>query len=268
MRMVQRRRRLVLVERHEPTTRAVGGPLSHAGNTSSGKQRGASSLSTGSPAWNFSRRQRTRHRLDSHLLSAMLYPVLNLTSTQSGLYLTSGPHIHIFDPAVHAPLASTANAESLVPLEVGTSIHSGLVRLLAVSQTGQWLASVADDKLLKVWEVSDEGRKIRLASTRCVGCARRLRATSGQDRVALSSKVASGVLHLYPDADQHSLNSRLALKKISTLTFTSNDSIVLGDRLGDAFTYDTFCPSTDPEHCLILFDASALSLVCSFLSNT
>lgn len=90
-----------------------------------------------------------------------LYPALNLISTSSRLYLTTGPHVHSFaqEGDEFAPLAST----SALP---DSDTHNGLVRLIAVSKDERWMASVADDKLLKVWAVSEDGKTINLSSTR------------------------------------------------------------------------------------------------------
>ena len=89
------------------------------------------------------------------------YPALNVVSTPTRLYLTTGSHIHSFqaEGAQFAPLAST----SALP---ETETHTGLVRLLAVSKDERWISSVADDKKLKVWSVSEDGATVTLSSTR------------------------------------------------------------------------------------------------------
>lgn len=92
-----------------------------------------------------------------------LYPALNVISTPSTLYLTTGPHLHSFNAldSSFSPLASTSSLPE-------SDVHKGLIRLVAVSKDGNWLASVADDKLLKVWEVKDGGKEIKLDSSRSV----------------------------------------------------------------------------------------------------
>ncbi|CED82896.1 WD repeat protein WDR4 [Phaffia rhodozyma] len=126
------------------------------------------------------------------------YPLLNLTATPDALYLSSGPDIVSFDPDTGHALATTSG------LEPTADSHSGLVRNLAVSTDGKWVASFADDKALKVWEVSEDKKTLRLASTRSM------------------------------------------FKKIATLGFTKDNSILIGDKLGDAFRYPLH-PKQDAE---------------------
>lgn len=95
------------------------------------------------------------------LFKMALYPALNVISTPTTLYLTTGPHIHSFN-AVDSSFSPLASTSSLLDSDV----HKGLIRLVAVSKDGKWLASVADDKLLKVWEVKEGGKEIKLDSSR------------------------------------------------------------------------------------------------------
>lgn len=86
-------------------------------------------------------------------------PVLNLTRASDLLYCSTASDVHSFHFATGSPSASTSRCPD-------ADRHSATVRLVAVSPDGDWLASIADDKLLKVWSVSADRKELALSSSR------------------------------------------------------------------------------------------------------
>jgi WD40 repeat protein len=107
-------------------------------------------------------RTSTCSRRAAHVPNAMttvnFYPFLNLTSSPSFLAFSTGPTLRIFSPSSGELLCSSPSQ----------SAHSGLVRLVAISKDEKWITTVADDKVVKVWEVLEQGKALKCSSSRCV----------------------------------------------------------------------------------------------------
>lgn len=89
------------------------------------------------------------------------YPVLSVLSTDSYLVLTAGPHLHLHSLPALEPAASTSTLPE-------ADQHKWLVRTTAVSKDGKWIATGCDGKELRVWEVEEGGKSIKLNSVRYV----------------------------------------------------------------------------------------------------
>ncbi|ODN85454.1 hypothetical protein L198_07535 [Cryptococcus wingfieldii CBS 7118] len=137
------------------------------------------------------------------------YPPTALRSTQDYAVIASGPEIFLYDPRTDKVAASSSNAGT------GNTKHSGLIRFIAVSDDASLIATLGDDKSLKVWDVKKEGEN-------------------------LSLKLRS---------------DRTVVKKGSDLCFGPDGSIILSDKVGDVYSYplDPIPASAErpPQHALV-----------------
>ena len=87
-------------------------------------------------------------------MSTFTLPPTAIASTQSALYIASGPSIHAQD-------LGTNTSTTL-------STSSGVIRKIALSQGGQYLASIGDDKSLRIFSTSPfKELSSRITSKRC-----------------------------------------------------------------------------------------------------
>lgn len=68
-------------------------------------------------------------------------------------------------PDVPAPAEVRAGAEATPQLVLEAGGHQGVIRKLLFTADGRELVSVSDDKTIRVWSVSSDGRRATLART-------------------------------------------------------------------------------------------------------
>ncbi|TFK26205.1 WD40 repeat-like protein [Coprinopsis marcescibilis] len=137
---------------------------------------------------------------------ALAWPYTHLYFSSSRTIATAGPHIFVFDTEKGSVLRSTTH---LSENDLKQVIKSCPIHCVAVDKTFTYIATVGDDKFLKIWEVVD-----------------------GESPAGLKL-----------------LNSRELPKKPTSVIFTNDSQTILAsDKFGDVFSYSlVYTPFTTAE---------------------
>ncbi|KAG7443551.1 WD40 repeat-like protein [Guyanagaster necrorhizus] len=91
-------------------------------------------------------------------MDSPVYPYSQLIYSSSSAFIAvSGPHIQIIDPSTGKVLSSSTN---FAPDEQKTLLSSGPIRCAALNSGKIHLATVGDDKTLRVWNVGNGDLKV------------------------------------------------------------------------------------------------------------
>ncbi|KAK8854534.1 hypothetical protein IAR55_003273 [Kwoniella newhampshirensis] len=114
------------------------------------------------------------------------FPPVALASSSSSIIVAAGASLHVLDPSSSTTFSSP---------QVDNKAHQdGFIRLVTVSDDGKIVVTLGDDKVLRVWDLSE--REIRLRHTR-TAVKRGSHLTFGPDgSIILSDKV--GDVYSYP----------------------------------------------------------------------
>ncbi|KAK0202743.1 WD40 repeat-like protein [Desarmillaria ectypa] len=91
-------------------------------------------------------------------MDSPVYPYSELIYPSSSIFIAvSGPHVQIIDPSTGKVLSSSTN---FPPEEQKTLLSSGPIRCAALDNEKTHLATVGDDKTLRVWRVGNKDLKV------------------------------------------------------------------------------------------------------------